>query len=86
MSDLNPKVFEKAAAHILSGRSTFCCVALECAAFDNRYERFLSSVFKPRGRRVGEPWWTMRKVFEPDCERREARILALLLCAEMCKR
>jgi hypothetical protein len=80
-TNLNPQVFRDIAAKILSGEERFCCLAITFLVRDERYNQFLASVFKPSGHKSSDPWWSEFS----DYNAREARILALLLCAEMCK-
>lgn len=85
MTKLNPQVFRDAAEKVVSKTEGFACAALEslageCAIPD--YLDFLSVHFKPETLRADDSWWGLPWEYEE----REARILALLFCAEMCKR
>lgn len=85
---LKPEVFERAAAYVVQRKNDFCCSALQkaCAFLDAdnwmdwywMYHLFMSNHFQPEHVAGYGVWWRLR-------ERRE-RVLALLLCAEMCRK
>jgi hypothetical protein len=77
---LNPRVFEMAAERIADGRNSFCCTALNGVFAERLYEKFLACNFKPEHIDHRLAWWDW-----PCQEEQEARILALLLSAEMCR-
>lgn len=97
-SRLKPSYFIKAAEILASRRLTYCCGALnyiyiyKTLPFDDakpaEYIAFLAKHFKPA--KHGMFWWKLpfeamkmapRHRYDPT----EARILALLLCAEILK-
>lgn len=85
------RILQGAAELILAHGFTYCCIAIEklqgwrentpaYLAFESLYFKDCAGVKgrdKMTGRRNYKAWWGM------DCEDREARILALLLAAEV---
>ena len=77
---MSPEPFLESAGLLLEGRFCFCCSAIDWTGDDDHSELF-ENTFKPEGISDDSSWFG--PAGEP--ENQEARIMALLLCAEMCK-
>lgn len=78
---LKPEFFKRAAERITDHQNTYCCVALENVTSYTEfklYRDYLAKWFKPKNKRPNSPWWDTCNF---DYNAKEARILALLLCA-----
>lgn len=76
---LKPEVFEAAAERIANKTNFMCCIALRQSETGCSHEALFSSVFKQRNDH--DSWWDIK--CRPQDQ--NARIFALLLCAEMCR-
>lgn len=79
---LKAKTFRDAAERIASLRSHSCCFALDGVLPSIRdADEYAANIRSQLGvpEKLTFYWWS-----DKDCNAREARILALLLCAEMC--
>lgn len=80
---LDPKVFVMAAESIANKTQDYCCLAVYISAFDEdpfateEYKYFFKENFRTSSPYSLTEWWPP--------EEKEARIQALLLCAEMVK-
>ena len=83
---LDPQIYEKAAARILKGENLYCCCAIDdvrdsMEEWDlNEHREAFRRVFSPTEDLEPFVFWTLS-----DPNSQEARVIALLLMAEIAK-